>query len=249
MFISDLHCGSVFGLTPPEHFSTHHKRSQHESWQAYLNIIHKWSNPDVLVVNGDCIEGRQDKQGGAELITPDRNIQSQMAIEAIQRWNAKQIFMTYGTKYHVSDQAEDFEYGIADILNATLEGRLFLTIEGVTFDIRHKVGSSSVPYGRLTALMKEVVWDLLEEANNLGPKVNVVVRSHCHYHTYCGDPEHYAFTTPGLQLKRGRFGSREMTGRIDWGAIRITVNKGERICEEKIITKLQSNKPRIFKVE
>jgi hypothetical protein len=249
--IADLHCGSVYGLTPPKYFSQFHKKIQSESWQAYKHIVDKWFAPDILIVNGDCIEGNQTRQGGAELITSDRNVQVDMAVEAIEAWHAKTIFITYGTAYHVGKE-EDFEYSIARMLNkhtpTKIEGRLYINIEGLTFDIRHKIGSSGIPHGRFTALGKEIMWDLLDEANKLGPKVDVVIRSHVHYHTFCGDPEHYAFSTPGLQLKRGRFGSREMTGRIDWGAIRLTINRGEKICEEKIIMKLRANNPKVFKI-
>jgi hypothetical protein len=218
-----------------------------ESWNEYCEIARKWFQPDVLIVNGDCIEGRQDRQGGAELITADRNVQCDMAIDAINVWQAKRVYMTYGTSYHVGSQAEDFEYNIMEKIGATLEGRLYLDIEGVVFDVRHKVGSSGVPHGRATALLRELMWDLIEQANEVGPKVDVIVRSHVHYHIWVETPDQIAFTTPGLQLKRGRFGSRECSGEIHWGAVRLTVDKGEVVCKEKSIVRLNANKPRILK--
>jgi hypothetical protein len=171
-----------------------------------------------------------------------------MAEKAVMMWHAKKIYMTYGTKYHVSEKAEDYEYSIAKRLGAEIEGRLYLNIEGMIFDIRHKIGTSSVPHGRHTALAREVLWDLVDQAKDLGPKIDVVIRSHCHYHVFNGDACSFAMTLPGLQFKRGRFGSREMSGTIDWGAIRWTVHKGEKKCEEKEILQLTANKPRIFTV-
>jgi hypothetical protein len=212
-------------------------------------MARKWRAPDILIANGDLIEGTQSKQGGAELITPDRLVQSQMAVEALSIWNAKKIFLTYGTRYHVGEQAEDFEYGIAHNLGANIEGRLYLDIEDMTFDIRHKVGTSSIPHGRSTALMKEMMWDLIEEAKDVGPKVDVIVRSHAHYHVWVEDSDKTMFITPGLQLKRGRYGSRECVGEIDWGAIRLTIDKGQIVGKDKMIWKLRANKPRVIKIK
>ena len=248
VILSDTHCGSVFGLTPPSYFSSHHKKLQSEAWEMYKRDTQKWKSPDILIANGDLIEGTQSKQGGAELITPDRNVQSEMAVACLQEWKAKQIFLTYGTRYHVGEQAEDFEYTIANTLNAKIEGRLFLEVEGMTFDIRHKVGMSIVPYGRATILLRDLAWDLIREAAGSGPKVDVVIRSHVHYHIWVEQPGKIAFTTPCLQLARGRFGSRECVGETHWGMIRLTVNKGQIIKKDVDVCFLHANRQPVIKV-
>lgn len=212
-----------------------------------MDIIRKWHAPDILVVNGDAIEGRQDKQGGAELITNDRNVQSDMAVEAIRLWHAKKIFMTYGSAYHTGS-AEDFEYNIAKELKAKIEGHLFLEIGGMTFDIRHKVGSSSIPHGRATSLMREMAWNLIRYAEEDEPKASVIVRSHVHYHVWVEQPGRVMFTTPALQLSRGRYGSRECSGETHWGAIRLIVDRGNIIRRDLCIKKLASNLPMTFRV-
>ncbi len=248
VIISDLHSGSVYGLVPPDYYSTHYASMQSESWQAYCKLVKKWAKPDVLIVNGDLIEGRQKAQGGAELVTIDRNVQCDMAEISLEMWEAKKIFLSYGSTYHVSEQAEDFEYNIAKNLGAVIEGRLFLNIEGLTFDIRHKVGRSSIPHGRATPLLRAMMWALLKEAEGSGPKVDIIVRSHVHYHLWIEQPGKIAFTTPALQLSRGRFGSRECEGTTHWGAIRLTINKGQIIGKDVDICKLQGNKHRIIKL-
>jgi len=249
--ISDTHCGSIYGLTPPTFFRKADKKYydlQSESWDRYALMADKWKTPDILLANGDMIEGTQSKQGGAELITPDRNTQSDMAIEALKLWDAKRILMTYGTKYHVGEQAEDFEYGIAKQLGATIEGRLFFTVEGMTFDVRHKVNSSAVPHGRATALLRETMWNLIKEAQNTGPKVNVVVRSHAHYHMWVETPGKVSFITPALQLSRGRYGARECVGETHWGAIRLTVDQGQIVGKDVMVWNLRANKPKVIKI-
>jgi len=249
VIISDLHCGSIYGLTPPKYFTDHHLNIQSESWLAYNKIARNWKKPDILICNGDMIEGTQSKQGGAELITPDRNVQCDMAIECINEFKAKQIFMTFGTAYHNGENCEDFEYQIAKRVGATIEGRLFLEIEGITFDVRHKVGNSTIPHGRATSLLKELAWDLIKEASGSGPKVDVIIRSHVHHNIWVEIPNKIAFITPALQAQGGRFGSRQCSGDIHWGAIRLTIKNGKIIGKDVDICTIQGSKPKVIKVE
>lgn len=249
VIVSDLHCGSTYGITPPSEFKASHNREiQEEGWGEYVRMTQQWAHPDVLICNGDAIEGNQSRQGGAELLTPDRSVQCDMAVTALSMWRAKKIFMTYGTPYHVGQEAEDFERGIAQRLDATIEGHLYVNIGGLTFDVRHKVSTSAVPHGRATALLREVLWALVKEASETGPKVDVVIRSHAHYHIAVKQPGKLALITPGLQLARGRFGARECSGEIHWGAIRLVVDKGRVIQEDVDICRLHANRPKIFRI-
>ncbi len=251
VIISDIHAGSLYGLTPPSYISTnlHHSKLQKEAWSAYMKMVGKWEKPDILLVNGDCIEGRQDRQGGAELLTNDRNVQADMAVECLQQWDAKKILMTFGTAYHTGSSAEDFEYNIADKLGATIEGRLFFEVEGMIIDARHKVASSIVPYGRATPLIRDMVWNSLKAAEGEEPRANLIIRSHTHYHLWVETPNKIMFTTPALQLARGRFGSRECVGETHWGAIRLKINKGQIVGKEVNVWKLIGQRQRVIRVK
>jgi hypothetical protein len=171
-----------------------------------------------------------------------------MAVRCIALWEAKRVMMTYGTGYHVGEQAEDFEYNIAPRVKATIEGRLLFELGGMVIDARHFVGSSGIPHGRGTALLREVMWSLVEEADGM-PKVDMIIRSHVHYHIWIEQPGKIALTTPALQLRGGRFGSRKMTGKVHWGAIRLTIQDGQIIGREVSIWNLAANKPKIIKIK
>lgn len=248
VIISDMHCGSVHGLTPPEYFKTHRQSIQREAWDAYIAMTRKWAAPDILLVNGDSIDGTQSKQGGAELITSDRNVQCQMAVDAIKRWHAKTILMTYGSKYHVGEQAEDFEFNIAHQVGAKIEGRLYFDVEGMIIDARHKVGSSSIPHGRATPLIREMMWNLMKAAEDVGPHVNMVIRSHVHYHLWIEQPNRIMFTTPALQLSRGRYGARECVGETHWGAIRLMIDKKQIVGKDIATWSLHGNKAKVIRI-
>ena len=109
--ISDLHCGHVVGLTPPRwHFQIDGKlyANQKELWGFYAQSIDSLKPIDILVVNGDAIDGKGCRSGGTEQNTTDRLEQCEMAIECIEYTEAKTVRMTYGTPYHAG-QDEDFE--------------------------------------------------------------------------------------------------------------------------------------------
>lgn len=176
-----------------------------------------------------------------------------MALKCIEPWHAKQTLMTYGTKYHVGDQAEDFEFNIYRMLSTRgekvkLEGHLFFRMEGMTIDARHKVGSSGIPHGRGTALLREMMWNLMKSANDEAPKADIIIRSHVHYHILIEQPKRLMFTTPALQLARGRYGARECTGETHWGAIRLTIDDGQVIGKDVRIWDLHANRPKVLKI-
>lgn len=221
---------------------------QEEAWTEYLRIVKKWYKPDVLLVNGDAIEGRQSRQGSSELITANLEEQARMATICINQFRAKRIMMTYGTSYHTSPEAEDWEHIIAQDLKADISGHLFFELEGLTFDCRHKTNSSGVPHGRATPLLKDMVWNNIK-SETTEPLANVIIRSHVHYFMLCETPECCVLSTPSLQLSRGRYGSREMSGETHWGAIRLLINKGKIVQRDIDICKLHANSHKVIKIK
>src|SRR5271157_652517 len=98
LVISDLHCGHLAGLTPPDQWihGTSFYEQQKKTWNFYINTIKELQPIDILICNGDAIDGKGTKSGGTELITSDRNLQSQMAIECLKQVKAPSNILTYG---------------------------------------------------------------------------------------------------------------------------------------------------------
>ena len=229
--IADLHCGHRAGLTPPEfqydpeneeHIWQKFGLVQQLLWDFYTKIIESLKPVDLLIVNGDCVDGKGGKAGGTEQITADRKIQVDMAVKAIDFVSAKQIIMTYGTSYHTGDD-EDWEDLVADKVGAKIGSHEWVDVNGCIFDIRHHVGRSAVPYGRLTAPLREQLWSYLWAEMAGYPKSDVIVRSHVHYHVDGQVFGKRAFTTPCLQLHT-KYGSRRATGTVDVGLLNFDVD-------------------------
>lgn len=229
VILSDLHCGHIMGLTPPAwQFNKDNidlqdiANIQKDAWDWYTSAIKKvGKNIDVLVVNGDLIDGRGEKSGSNELITVDRMKQVSIGVECLSQWNAKQIFMTRGTPYHTGNQ-EQFEDLASERLGALIDDSLNIKINNKIFNFKHKVASSSVPYGKTTPVVKEGLWNLIQSVYNDVPSADVIVRSHVHHLAINQDSSKYCIVTPALQVN-SRYGKQQCTGISDYGFIVVDI--------------------------
>ncbi len=244
LVLSDFHCGHITGLTPPSWHDTppatasQARKDAAKTREALYSLfeaeVEKIKPIDVLIVNGDCIDGRQERQGGLELIVSDRDDQAAMAAEIIRRIMAKSVVVTYGTPYHTG-KVEDYERQVVkDIGNGTYEperdikGHAYVDVDGVVFSVKHKVGSSQIPHGRHTATARENMWNAMWAERGTVPRADVLIRSHVHYFQYGGDARHLYMTTPGLQGLGSKYGSRQCSGTVDWGFVYFDIESADQ---------------------
>jgi hypothetical protein len=229
--ISDLHCGSRIGLTPPrwqyQEGNTEAAKwgkQQKETWDYFAETLRLLQPIDVLLVVGDAIDGKGARSGGTEAITTDIKSQVDMAVECISEAKANSIVMVRGTPYHTGE-ADDYEDFIRERLQGVTKGPVVLgnhefpIINGITFDIKHHAGSSSVPHGRNTALLRSRVWSVLWAEREQQPRSHIIIRGHTHYHTFCGDGRFLAMTLPALQGWGSKYGSKMCEGTVDTGLV------------------------------
>jgi hypothetical protein len=241
IIVSDMHVGSYAGLVPPEFFINPKKNaklraSQEETFAHFKRFTEENQGIDILLVNGDCIDGKGGRVGGIELWSTDLIEQAEAAAILLNMFKAKRIVMSYGTSYHVAaDSGERLEKIICGMVNGEIGDRPFMRIGGVIIDMRHFIGSSSVPHCRATALAREGVWDSLLHERGKFPKVDVLIRSHTHYHVYYGDVRHLCMVTPALQLPGTIFGASKCSGDIDWGIIKFNAKEGKFSWKAEIV--------------
>jgi hypothetical protein len=237
--ISDLHSGHKVGLThpdfdaePPSREDEYAERGLYEirrsCWDFYAKTIKELGKIDALIVNGDMIDGPGEKSGGTEQITTDCLHQAEMAAAAINFVGSPLVYGTIGTGYHTG-QREDFEKTVAkDCKMRALGSHEWYDINGTIFDCKHHCSSSGMPTGRHNAAAKERLWNLLWAEFGEQPKSDVIIRSHVHYHAYCGQENWLAMTTPALQAKGSKYGKRRCSGTVHFGLVHFDVyGKGD----------------------
>jgi len=248
--ISDLHCGHQIGLTPtgfdPDERPARGARlwdQRREIWNWFTNKISRVGKIDVLIVNGDAVDGKGPASGGTEQLYIDRNDQVEMAASVINYIGARKVLMSYGTSYHTGKQ-EDWEDAVAREVGAEkIGGEDNVEINGKIINYRHHISRSSVPHGRFTAIAKEQLWNGLWAERGEYPKADIIIRSHVHYHVYCGSSGWLAMTTPGLQGYGSKYGGRRMSGTVDIGFVTITIEKSGEFAWRPVLLRLGLQSP------
>ena len=243
--ISDLHCGHIVGLTPPgwdnDRPKAHLKKSylmRRAIWDFYKQTIKELQPIDILLVNGDCIDGRNEGRGSTELLYVDRDDQAEMAVECILEAKAETVVMAYGTGYHTGTE-EDWERPIAQAVKAKKIGSVdAINVNGLVINYRHFISGSQVPHGRHTATARERTWNTLWALRDEYPLAQIVIRSHVHYFGFCGDGQGVAFTTPALEGYGSKFGARLLSGLVDIGLIFFDVTDKEHWTWDKRLLRL-----------
>ena len=248
--ISDMHCGHVVGLTPPswdnDRPKAHLKKAhimRRAIWDYYVSTLKSLQPIDILIVNGDCVDGRGEKSGGTELLYIDRDDQVEMAADCIMEAAANKVVMSYGTGYHTGKE-EDWERQIAKKVKATKIGSVdTIEVYGIIFNYRHFVGGSQVPYGRATAIARDRTWNVLWAERGEYPKADVIIRSHVHYHEFCGNSQFIAMTTPALQGYGSKYGARNISGIVDIGLVHFDVEQGGEFRWEAHVVRMPRSEP------
>lgn len=224
----DMHCGHRTGLTPRkwEKVSEQDQKYQdirRECRDFYVPFIEKLKPIHVFIHNGDGVEGKGIRSGGTELIWTDRTAQKSMFVENLKAADANHYVLTYGTPAHVGTD-EDWESEAVDVMQAggydiDISGQQWITVNGTTFDIKHKVGASTIPHGRSTPQKREQLWNLIWADIGEQPRADIILRSHVHYFDYSGTPTYLAMTLPALQGQGTKYGSRQCSGVVDFGIV------------------------------
>jgi hypothetical protein len=231
-----MHCGHAVGLTHPEDnpkYDDPSKRvlTEYRSflWEWFDKRVKSLGKIDVLVHNGDAIDGKGEKSGGTEQVEMDRNLQSGMAANILSRIKTKEIRLVYGTGYHTGT-LEDYEDVVATKLSCPKpSGTLDLEVNGVVFNFKHRVGGSQIPHGRMTGQLRDKMWSSLWAKRGEYPDCDVQIRSHNHYFVYGGDADSLVVGTPSLQgYGWNKYGTRIMSGTVDYGFVHFDItDKGD----------------------
>jgi hypothetical protein len=129
-------------------------------------------------------------------------------------------FLSHNTRYHTG-RDEDFEEALKALVkgHAAIHGHDFLDINGCKLDIKHKVGGSTIPHGRMTAIARARLWNVVwHSEHERQPKADILIRSHVHYFGYCGGASWLGMTTPALTYNSA-YGIRDCEGLVDVGLI------------------------------
>lgn len=216
--LSDLHAGSSVAPWPADCPLSDGGRWQPNVFQRYLNAC--WADmvsnlralrPDVVVVNGDLVQGaHSDRDGQLVTSNPARQaLAARMLLEPVADC-CERLYVVRGTEWHEGKCSDSVEQ-LAEHLGAEQDAStghytwpaLRLAIGGQVISIAHHVGTSSIPFYTATVPQRELLAEILEAALAYGreaPDVRCIVRSHRHrYVSVRPRPGFLAVVTPAWQ--------------------------------------------------
>jgi len=159
---------------------------------------------DIMVVNGDGVDGYGKKNYGEEMITTDLDAQAYIAARCIAEIKAKKYVILEGTPYHTGQNIN----GDAQIAlhlktmgkNAVCYTDYKVDLNNRKFHYAHKVGISKSSWQyRATPVAKELVTALLN-VDEVG-KFDGVFRGHAHYYVRVEFGHHFGTILPCWQLR------------------------------------------------
>lgn len=233
--IADLHCGHLVGLTPPKWIGEKaaFRKQRERQWEWFAETVRPLRPFDLVILDGDAQTGPEKKSGGRDCLTTDRNVQTEMALAVIKFLRPKALLMTYGTPYHVGDEEDWEDTLLAQVKESKcipgpvkLGAHETVDVNGLIFDVKHKIGGSSIPHGRFTPLARTALWNLYWAALKQRPRADVFLRGHVHYAADCGShgDRWRVMTLPALQGLGSIYGSRQCEGTVHFGVTHFRVN-------------------------
>jgi len=214
--IDSLHCGSIYGLHPPNFkassdASVPQNPGQKYLWDCWKDFI-TWATQKpttAVVVLGDIIDGDQRRQGGTEKCLATLGDQIEAAVQSLFWFGGAPFYLVQGTEYH------DESAGRAVDEIATRVGArryvglgagyrthevLDLKIDGTTINFAHH-GPGCVGLYRATGADKEGIFSALAGKEGKAPRADVVVRGHWHFFIHVEHESKHIVYVPCWQLQ------------------------------------------------
>ena len=201
--ISDMHGGSRFGPMPVDWKwadGTLAGASKPQEWlfDKYVDCVKEFHKPDILFVDGDAVDGHQHLNYATEVMNSDGFEQVRIAEFLIKLWKPKQIYIIYGSPYHVRFAGIMVERFIARHLRAKAAGWAYRgDINQVKTSIAHEITVSTTTWQyRTTPVAQQLVLNRLQKAEK---SANLIIRAHAHYFTFAGFSDQLGVINPGWQ--------------------------------------------------
>lgn len=211
---SDLHFGSNYGLWPKGfeyedkkngEFDTWNLNSvQKELWKIWKYMIDKAKDCDIIIANGDLIDGPQKKGWGKGVKTPDLSIQLEACEFALSMLPDVPMYFTQGTEYHTVAGGIPAEQQIAKDMGWEENFGDDLCIDecGIRTYAKHHVPTTkSVWMYRPTPLARDLMLLALSSAPNQYGVVDLMCCSHAHYKCGVTLGGMTGIITPGFQTR------------------------------------------------
>jgi len=201
LLLSDVHAGSPYAVCDEEPllmrvgkmvneiYPNEGQLELYKHWQYMEKMANKF-NVDTVINLADTVDGTNYYEGGRRLMTPDLELQKDLAIRLLKPVvRGRKYVSVSGTKYHQSLDSKTHRE-ISMRLEGTASECLFLGVTGIVTlpEINKKMSlaheaSSAMLYTATMADRELIYWNVAEARDQL-PHIDWMIRGHLHkfYH-------------------------------------------------------------------
>ncbi len=251
---SDIHDGSTTAVCSDDPYVAEldtvikPNKLQQVLGQAWDDCTDEMSKKaDLLVINGEPMDGANKKQVGQQSWTTNIEDQMQDFMKLAKRCNYNDIMFVRGSGYHVQVDGTNFEEVLANRMKAlryksyggqgATDNYAFVECYGKLFNFSHHVGFNKWAAYRTTAIAREMA-GMHFEKDKLHP-ADVIVRSHVHYFVHVEFVNTHGFTTPAWKFPDSHLFRGGVAGTTpDIGSVEVIVEPNGEIIINKHIAKL-----------
>jgi len=260
VILSDIHCGSWKAVSPPKATINRGKESSVQSYNAIGKALYKawhevatdWEEPDVLVINGEPVDG-PNRYNPSDVWSTSLLDQMTASRELIREFKAKKIYTTRGSDYHVTIEDQPFEeyyghgIGAEKIDGAYAPDEFTLKINDVWINFSHPIATTRMWQYRSSAISSVMAQMKLNQSHRW--PADIIVRSHVHYYWYVGSASHLGIITPCWKIT-DHFAYKIGSGASapDIGAVRLIIEDDGTFHHEAKLFKLKEFKPPLVSV-
>ena len=256
---SDLHVGSKYSVCSEEPElddagSYRPSPNQKKLLEAYYDSIDNLiTKPDIMVINGEPIDGSNPKSLGESCWSTNHFDQMNDAEILVKMVPHKKLYLVRGSGYHVTRESTNFEkiFGKkigAEKYKSVLGNQTYTDFEATfkVFDkhihFTHHVGYSGWWQYRTTPIARELVKMHFNHQAN-GFHTDLLIRSHVHYYVEVRFPNSIGLSTPAWKFPDGWMYRQGVPELPTIGNIEIIVEPNGKIVVEPHLIEINWKKP------
>jgi hypothetical protein len=262
--LSDLHIGSDLSPLPFDFKTKKGLTIEGAPWQqeltgAFLELAKEWYQPDILIVLGDAVDGKQRKKSGVGIWSALLEDQCNASVQLIRAYQAKTHVVLRGSDYHVDNNGDPVEEQLAKDLDAAKAGdgeyrsalKFILEAGDMRLHFAHHVPTSQTEWFLSTPGAKEGI-RLQLQWRRLG-HIDALFRGHNHYWWYQQGKSQHIIQCPSWQLPTDWMHRRSAEPLVDIGAVRFRItdspdDMGEAFRVQKQLFTIEEAKTKRLKL-
>jgi hypothetical protein len=190
VIFNDLHSGSSLSACPDNwrllNGATYRPNDVQLKLDGYLrDCVREFHRPKWLLVDGDAMDGTGRIDSARDIAFTNPSDQLRLARHYIELWDAENILIAYGSRYHSDREGVRMERLLAEQVHAKDYGMVLRpTLNGVRCSFAHEIGVSSSGWQhQTTAPSIQLILNRLQREEQ---SANLLVRAHRHKPGFVG---------------------------------------------------------------